>query len=139
MPILTAPDFPAVRAAIDLSLDATVVPDATIALPIFQGLAETQVLARDPLAAGRVDPDLTHIKNAAIYLTAALLVASLPQIIQEDFAKDYRYVKQPVDREALAALLRARADDEIDAVLDPNGLSSERPSMFALGHGTRGG
>lgn len=137
--MLLDPGFwPQVRAAIDLSLDCGTLSDDTIALPIFWNMGEFQVLARDPLAATRTGDDLTHVQNAAVYLIAALLVGSLPQVTQEKFDTDYQYTKQAIDRTALAATLRARADDELDAVLDPLGQTSERPTQFALGRACRG-
>lgn len=118
MPILTSADYPAIRAALDLSLDAEGLPDAAISLPLFQGMAEAEVLRRDPDAASRTGDELQHVRNAAVLLTAGRIAPRLPQVLRERFAGgDYEYQMQPRDWEALATSLRADAEAELSAYL----------------------
>ena len=137
MTILDDSSYPAIRAAIDLSLDSTALPDATIALPIFLDAADLEVKARDPLWATRMDDELTQLTNAAIYLTAARIAPALPRLLGETFG-DYRYQLQAVDMEARASALRSLADAALDSYLDVDDLTTDRPGKFAVASGRRG-
>src|SRR5215510_10127369 len=91
-------DYGAVRAALDTSLDTTALPDATIALPIFLDAADLEIKRRDPAWASRTGDAATHLKNAAIYLTAALLAPAVPRVTEEILnAGNYRYRLEPID------------------------------------------
>lgn len=137
MALITATHYPAVRAALDVSLTAQVLPDATIALSIYHGAAEAEILARDPLAATRTGDELQHIQNAAVLLTAALLAAAMPAYTAETFS-DYSYQRK-VDWAARAAELRKRAEAELATVLEPeNPTTASKPTMFTTAPGTRG-
>ena len=68
---LTSTEYPSIRAVLDVSLDSTVLPDATIALDVFQGAAEADVERQDPSWASRTGAEATAIQQAAIYYTAA--------------------------------------------------------------------
>ena len=137
MSLLDAADFPAIRAALDVSLKAQTLPDATIALPIYQGAAEAEVLARDPLAESRAGAALQRVVNAAIFLTAAYLAPAMPALTAETIGK-YSYERK-TDWAARAADLRQRADVELAAVLTPDVARSPRPpSLFAVARGRRG-
>lgn len=138
MPILTPADYGAVRAALDLSLDARVLPDNVIALDIYLGAAERQILARDPQAPYRSDDDLIRVKNAITFLTAALIAPVVPQITNERLG-DQSYTRQPIDWAKRAEELRARAEHEILAVVEPGQpTKAVMPRLFTVAHGRRG-
>lgn len=137
MSLLSASDYPAIRAALDVSLKATALPDAVIALPIYQGAAESEVLARDPEAENRSGAALQRVVNAAIFLTAAYLASALPTITAETVGR-YSY-QRDTDWGARAAELRQRADAELAAVLTPDAAARPLPpGMFAVASGRRG-
>lgn len=136
MSLLTASEYPAIRAAIDVSLDATLLPDSVIALPIYAGAADTDVQSRDPLWASRTGTALQRLVNAAIYLAAASLCPAIPQIIQEQ-TTEHTYQRRSVDWTALAGELRGRAEAELAAVIESD-AQIERPTMFTVGIGRRG-
>jgi hypothetical protein len=140
MAILSSSLYPAVRAAIDIGLDSTTLPDATIALPIYAGAADLDVLARDPDAESRTGGELTHVQNAAVYSCAARLIVALPQVTQEESPEGYRYQVKAWDAPQRAGELRALASSELDAVLTPSvtDQTADRPTFFALASGRRG-
>ncbi len=134
---LTSVHYPAIRAAIDVTLTAELVPDAVIALDVYVGAATRAVQARDPLWATRTGDDAIRLTTAAILLTAAALAPAVPQIVSERWG-DQTYQRQPADMHALAAALRARADAALATVLAPSDAASDRPTMFTLASGRRG-
>src|SRR4051812_45313755 len=109
MPILSPADYPEVRAQLDLTLDGTMLPDATIGLDAFVGEAEREVLARDPLALSRTGDEAARVRLAAIYLTAARLALALPVLTSEETPEGQRYARQAWDPVALANRLRQQA------------------------------
>lgn len=136
MTILTpATDYPAIRGALDMTLDENGLPDSLIASSIYEGAAEAEVLRRDPLAAGRTGAELVLIKAAIILLTAALLAPIIPPI---EGANTNQAVYGRRDKEVASqvASLRARADEAINAVLYPS--TAVLPTIFTVGEGTRG-
>lgn len=137
MPILTSAEYPAIRAAIDTSLDSALLSDAVIGLSIYLGAADLEVKQRDPSWATRTGDELTHLTNAAIYLTAARLVPVIPNIIAETFT-DHDYRREKLDVAALVADLRAKAAEELAAITEPNDTTPSRPTMFTLARGRRG-
>lgn len=137
MALLTTADYPAIRAALDVSLTARDLPDSVIGLAIYVGAAEAEVLVRDPLAASRTGAEQQHLVNAAVFLTAALLAPALPDLTSEHFA-EYSYNRN-VDWLARAADLRRRFEAELAAVLAPDDAATyNRPTMFTAASGTRG-
>ncbi len=141
MALLSASNYPDIRAAIDTSLDSTTLPDATIALAVYVGSAELWVKERDPSAESRTGDDLQHAKNAAMYMTAALLVPAVPQLTAERYLDEgYEYTRQKIDWDKLAAELRSRAEAELAAYLDASTDTQVRyrPTMFTLASGRRG-
>lgn len=132
MTLITLADYPAVRSALDLRLNATILPDSIIALPPFHPAAELEVLRRDPSAASRTGDDLTRVKLATIYLTAALLAPSVPRVLQQSLG-DSSFSVQPVDWQNTSARLRSLANDLLDQVLDATAFGH-----FDLGQGRRG-
>lgn len=140
MSILSSSDYPTIRAAIDTSLDSTVLPDATIALPIFVTAAELEVVARDPQAASRTGDAATHIKNACIYLTAARLAPAVPQISGETTVGKHTYTRKLQDIDEQVANLRAMAESALAAAVDSTAspASPEVPTFFGRACGGRG-
>lgn len=137
-PLLTSADYPAIRAMIEIGLDATTLPDAIIALDAYIGAGMRDVLALDPLAETRTDPtEALHAKTAAILFTAARIVGALVQVIKETRA-DHSYERSRVDTVARAAELRAQASSELDAYLDIGDATSDRPTFFTVASGRRG-
>lgn len=137
MPILTSADYPAIRAAIDTSLDTAALPDSTITLPIYLEAADLEVKRRDPNWASRIGDQATLLKHAAIYLTAALLVPAVPQIKRETFA-DHEYDRQLMTAADLVASLRARASASLDALSETTTAIPLPPKLFGVGRGRRG-
>lgn len=137
MPLLTSADYPSIRAAIDITIGTAELPDAIVALDMYVGAGQRDVLALDPLAESRTGTDLLHAQTAAILFTAARLVGALPQIVKETRA-DHSYERNRVDTQARAAELRALASAELDAYLDAGDATSDRPTFFTTAHGRRG-
>lgn len=137
MSLLSAADFPSIRASLDSGLTATDLPDATIALDVFQGAGEAALLAADPEAATRSGSALAAAKRAAILFTAALLAPTVALVTQEQLP-DYSYQRQVATWQQRAGDLRARANAEIDGYLSVGRVDAERPVMFALALGNRG-
>jgi hypothetical protein len=139
MAILTSAEYPAIRAAIDIKLDSTFLPDSIIALSIYAAAADQDVLARDPLAESRTGAALQHVKNAATYFCAARLISAIPQLTAEREGEQ-QYTRQSVNVAERAAELRGLAASELDAVLDPDpgDVTAQRPTFFARASGGRG-
>jgi hypothetical protein len=137
VPLLSSSDYAAIRAAIEIGLDSTTLPDSVIALDLYSGAGQRDVLALDPLAESRTGDELQHAQTAAILFTAARVVGALPVLTREK-ELEYEYQRQAVDSLKRAAELRALAEDEIDAYLDPEQTDTGRPTVFAVARGRRG-
>ena len=137
MALLAPTDYPAIRAAIDVSLDSMLLPDTVIVLDMYAGAGVRDVLKLDPNAASRTGNALAHATTAAILFVAARIVGALPQIVKETFP-DHSYERSRIDSGARAAELRTLAAAEIDAYLDPGDVTSDRPTRFAVAGGRRG-
>ncbi|MEW6210148.1 MAG: hypothetical protein AB1631_17410 [Acidobacteriota bacterium] len=138
MPDLSAHIDPVqVRAALDLSLTESDLPDATIQLPLFTGPAVAEVRRRDPQAESREGEELEHIKNALNLLVAAGLALSFPQITRQQSAEGDAYQRNVVSATDLAADLRQRADEELNEVIGAD-TTSTMPTFFGLATGRRG-
>ena len=139
MTILTALDYPAIRAALDVGLNAQQLPDATIAQGIFLGAAEDELLRKVPGAAAYAGDDLARVKRALVWLTAAYLAHSVVRLTSISIqTRDLSYSRQTFDPDAKAAELRARAGVEIAALVTPSATVPARPTMFTLAGGGRG-
>lgn len=138
--LLSDLDCAQIRAALDSSLDASVLPDTVIFSQQFVGAAQAEIERRDPLLSTRTRAELVHMRRAAVLLTAAFLVPRLVQITQETFGgtQGYRYQREPIDQDATTARLRAEAADAIALVLTDGDPSSNRPTGFAAGGSVRG-
>lgn len=145
MALLSILEFPAIRAAIDISLSDGNLPDSVIKLSIYQGAAENWVLERDPNAAnyaeGGSTPDAAkaaHVVNAAIYRTAALLCPVIPNITRDDFGADEGYTRQAMNYAKRADELTDLASAEIAAYLVAEPTTTQMPPFFTVGQGYRG-
>ena len=139
MTILSSSDYPAIRVALDVGLNAQQLPDAVIAQDIFLGAAEADLLRRVPTAASMAGEDLARVKRALVWLTAAFLAHSVIRITSMSIqTRDLSYSRQTFDPDEKAAELRARAEAEIGMLLTPTEVAPARPTMFPLAHGYRG-
>lgn len=136
-PILDTAHYEMVRAALGIEVDDYILTDDLIALPIYQGAAETEILRRDPQALSRTGTAAEHIINAAVYLTAALIAPAMTQMKRESFG-DYSYAAT-VDWGDREKELRARFEREMAAVLNPDQIATtNRPVIFAAAKAYRG-
>jgi hypothetical protein len=135
-PILDTSDWPAVRAALDIELDATVLPDDTIALSIFQGEAENRFLTRVAGANPAVDLTSQESKNACIYYLAAMLSPHLSRYTMEMFG-DSRSNSNQVSWDMLESVLMNRGDEIVDVLLGLDPIETNRATVFRLANGLR--
>lgn len=136
-PLLSAADWPAVRAALDVTLDSSALPDATIALDIFSGEAMREVEARVTDATTLTGDDALDVTAAAVYLTAANLAPSMPSLTRAS-GQYLDWQRKGMDWNQRAAELRARAEEKIADLLEPDTAAPHLPTMFATAGGTRG-
>jgi hypothetical protein len=136
MAILTTAEYPAIRAAIDVSLTSKQLPDTIIGLDIYKGRAESEVIRVYSTAETETDPEkISHITNAAVLIAASLLVKSVPFLTRETFG-NYQYQRARIDLDVLAANLRAQADDEL-AQLTSTDITENMPTFFTVAPGYR--
>lgn len=143
MALIDDQHYPAVRAAIDPTLEPALLPDAVLALPIYVPAAILDVLALDPDAETRTGPALRRLQNAAVLFAAARALPRTPIIESEAFA-DYRYGRAKIDVRARADELADQARAEVAAALvlaggvAPAPVADDRPITFTLARGSRG-
>ena len=139
MAILSAGDYPAIRAALDVGLNAQQLPDATIAQGIFVEAAEAELVKKVPTAATMTGTDLARVKRALVWLTAAYLAHSVVRLTSLSVqTRDLAYSRQTFDPDEKAAELKARAQGEIGMLLTPVESAVGRPTAFTLATGRRG-
>jgi hypothetical protein len=136
--LVTTAQYPAVRAAIDVTLTTDEVPDGVIGLTIFAGKAERDAIARATngvaIVASTSGDDFDRLRDVAILLCAALLVPALPQLTSESVGQaDYSYRVQGVDPLKRAAQLRAEATALLATLNGTYGI----PTQFTLATGGR--
>ncbi len=136
-PLLASSDWPAVRAALDITLDSVQLPDATIALDIYSGRAMREVEARVTGATALTGDDELKVTAAAVFLTAANLAPAMPAIMRAE-SQHLAVQRKEMDWNRRAADLRQMAEDEIAGLLEPNTAGPYRPVMFARAKGRRG-
>lgn len=133
-------DYPAIRAALDITLDEAALPDTTIAMDVYLGAAEREVRASVSLPSPPVGENLERVRTAIILITAANLAPAIPQMQSEQLG-DYLYKKQAVDWKKLAEELRSRANSELTALLTTDIVEQAtryRHTSFAAATGRRG-
>ncbi|HMV50853.1 MAG TPA: hypothetical protein PLD20_24410 [Blastocatellia bacterium] len=144
MPILAEENFEAVRMAIAVELSEDDLPNAVIALPIYQGVAERWARSVDSTIETRLQNGTEDEKAAAlngvIFKTASLLVSALPFLQREEFGPGEGFTRQKVDKGQLAESLAARAAAELDSYLNPGGNTTTAAFLpaFAVAPGYRG-
>lgn len=139
MVLLDESHWDEVRAALDVKLDATTLPDSIIEKDIYSGAAQREVIARHPTAESETGENLQRVTTAAVLLTAARLVYAVAQITSITVqTRDTSYSRRAWDPEMKKAELLALADDELAAVIEPSEDTPGRPTMFARAAGTRG-
>lgn len=138
--LLTADDYPEIRAALDVSLSEAELPNAVIGRSIYVGAAMDEVIARYPTAESETDPKkIARLKRAAVLLAAARLAPAIVRITSLAITQgDRNWSRQTFDPEQRAAELRAMAEQELSALLEPGTTAPTRPPMFALASGRRG-
>jgi len=136
MPLLNDADYPAVRATLLLGITSEMLPNDVIALPIFQQAAEAEVLRCDPTAASRTGAEAEAIGRATIYLTAALIAPSVPNLIEHEEDR-VRVKMEAVDWQVKARELKDMATAELNNLLNPSNLTAQMPVMFTLAEGKR--
>lgn len=135
--VLTSVSFPAIRAAIDVSIDSVMLPDSIISLDIYQGRAESELGQLDPDYAERDGDDEIRVKRALVYLTAALLCKVVPQITRETIAT-LSTQRAQVDWNERASELRAMANDEVALYVSEDARTVNIPTLFTTAPGYRG-
>lgn len=136
-PLLSPADWPSVRAALDVTLDSTSLPDATIEEDIFSGRAMREVAARVTDATTLTGNDELTVTNAAVYLCASFIAPSLPSLTSGR-AQFLQWQRKGVDWEQRARDLREQAEELIADLLEPAEAAPYRPTMFARAKGRRG-
>ena len=139
MAILTSADYPAIRAALDVDLDSSKLPDGIIALDIYKGQADRMVYERDPDADTRTGDDALRITAAAVYFCAGLLAPVVVRITSLSVStRDVSYSRPVFDPEERKETLWSMAEDEIAEVITPTEDAPGMPTMFDRAPGTRG-
>lgn len=136
-PLLASDDWPAVRAALDITLDAAQLPDATIALDIYSGRAMREIEARVTGATALTGDDELKVTAAAVFLTAAAIASALPSITSAR-SQHLQVQRKEVDWNKRAADLRQMAEEELAGLLEPATTDAYRPTMMARARGRRG-
>ena len=137
MGLLTANEYDAIRAAIDVSLDADTLPDRVIELPVYGPAADLWVQTRDPLWASRTGAAHLTLVNALIFYCASLLVPAIPMLTAETHGPN-TWQRQPVEWQERAALLRGQAEEAVSSVVTPTATSVAPMTMFGRVAGRRG-
>lgn len=118
MALLTAQDYPEIRALIDAQLTANDLRDSVIGADVHLGQAEREIVARVSNAQALVDAegqDGERVKYAAKCLTAASLVPVAVRLTSLTVqARDMAYSRQAFDPVKRAAELRAKAEAVLD-------------------------
>lgn len=131
-------DYPTVRAALDVTVDETVLPDAVITMPIYLDASDDEVKRRDPMWASRDEANRKRLVNAAILLLASRVAPAIPDITREQLGQFESYDRKAVDWPKRAAELRSDADALIAYVLSGGTKVSTMPTFFDVASGRRG-
>lgn len=129
MPVtLQSSDYPEIRAAIDISLDAGQLPDTIIGLAIYKTAAEQWVAAQTTYTG-------TEARLAAILYCASLIAPQVPAVIRE-LAAGGEITLRPLEYADIAGRLLARAYHQIvlaKALETPTIVTDNQPTLFMLG------
>jgi len=140
MAYITPAEYPAIRAALDISLDASNLPDAVIALPQYAGQAELWIAANDPNSVSYFPGSEERIRTtiAAIYACAAYIVPALPNITSESYGDAMRYTRKEVDMAVLEANLWSRARGALPNLTSSTPQTGKPPARFIFTLATSG-
>jgi hypothetical protein len=136
---ITSQDYPAIRSALDLSIDTEVIPDSVIEQATNLAAAEQEIKERDPSWQTRPAVGQSHLKNAAVYLVAARIAPSIPDITREKRGQNQEYQREAVDWLARAAWLKGEATREISAARAGGVRPTRKFTIFGRASGGRGG
>jgi hypothetical protein len=137
--ILAPSDYVQVRYVLDLSLDDTSLPDSKIGLGVFVDAAEAEVKMLDPDWAAHLADAATEgpVVWAAVYLTAARIIPSLP-VLTGGATADDRYTRAAFDPAVRAAELRAKAVAVLVPIVATTSPVVVTGETFSLACGRRG-
>jgi hypothetical protein len=135
--ILSQADWPEVRAQINVGLTAAQLPDDTIEMDAFVGRAEREVVATDPQAPSRTGAEAAAVRLASIYLTAALLVPAVPNIVRQQWP-DISYQMENLSIADKVADLRHQAALQLESYLEAGTEPVPRiPTIFTSARSCR--
>lgn len=117
MPILEEADFDEVRAALGDGFNVSNCPDSKIALDIFQGEAEEEIVQRVGDLEDLTDAQEAHVRKAAIYLTASRL-ASTYTVIPGYYGTNGDFRDEQYKASFHEARLRRWVEEELAEVSD---------------------
>lgn len=134
--VLTFPDWQDVRAALDVSLDTSSLPDATIARSIFAGRANRWIAAMVDYDVLSADAKL-QARDAAVLYLASLIATRIPDLTAENQQGVGGYSRAAMDWQARAAELAEEAMATLPS--SPIVVSTPAvPPVFRLARGRRG-
>lgn len=139
-PLIGTAEYPDIRGALDSTLNEAELSNTIIGQSIHIGAAIDEVIARYPTAESETDAaKVKRLKRAAILITAARLAPVVARITALTITKsDTNFSKQVFDPTKRATELRALAEIEFAALLEPSASPASRPTMFSLATGRRG-
>lgn len=123
MTVLSSDNYPSIRAALDITMTADMLPDATIALDLYKGRADREIVTRIPTAETLVTPDGDEevssdgqrVLLAAILLCASYIAPAIPAITAQTFGA--AIYERSVDWNQRSADLKMQAETEIQTVI----------------------
>lgn len=133
MPYLTTAQYPAIRAALDVTLTEAQLPNTVIAAAPYHPAAEAEVARR--LGALAEDAEgAAGAQRAVLYLTAARLLPALPAVTRRVLGDTAIQYAAPAAAAERAAGFRRAAAAELDALLAELGgtPAATAPTVFTL-------
>lgn len=128
MPLaLAQPRYRDVELAVDPTLDAGTIPDATIGSDVYAGQAVRTLLRSLPNA--EIHNDQTGVQRALVYLTAAFLAEALPAITQGNFDDHAMQMQRETPQQRKGRLL-GLASLEMQALQATDATPALRPQQI---------
>lgn len=132
--ILSAENYPSVRAAIGVEIDTTMLPDEVLSLPIYKDEAERFIMRNLTEAQYTAEETKDEADYAAILYLASLVAPTL-RIVQQEKLVAGQIVYERTDLKALAERLREQAMQRINDVINQTTSDSEtNPNFFGVAH-----
>ena len=128
---ITAADYEEVRKRIDNGLDATMLPDATIALDTYSGKAEDDVVARLKDPNGLTAAEERKVKRSCILRCAGECVPAVRSTFRRATGEFQAEVEKR-DWVALQNYLFAASDAEISELVKDDTESSSGSDTFMI-------